>query len=241
MMKKIVISQPMFFPWIGMLEQIRLADVFIYYDDVQFSKGSFTNRVQIKAPQGIKWLTVPINVKLGENINQIQISSQDSWKVSHISLLNQAYARTSLSSEMHDMVNKVYQASFDNISDLAIASMEALYKYFSLGTGTHFAKSSELNIKGKGSQRVLDIVKFFDGDVYITGHGAKHYLDHHLFEDNKVRVEYMNYKKKTYSQLYDGFTPFVSALDLVANLGKEGRAIIDSKTLYWKNFLEQYG
>ena len=49
---KVVISQPMLFPWVGMLEQIMLADVFVHYADVQFSKGSFTNRVQIKDSTG---------------------------------------------------------------------------------------------------------------------------------------------------------------------------------------------
>ena len=47
-MTTVVISQPMFFPWVGMFEQIALADVYVHYDDVQFSKGSFTNRVQLK-------------------------------------------------------------------------------------------------------------------------------------------------------------------------------------------------
>ena len=42
---KVVITQPMLFPWVGLLEQIMLADVLVNYADVQFSKGSFTNRV----------------------------------------------------------------------------------------------------------------------------------------------------------------------------------------------------
>ena len=48
-MKTVVISQPMYFPWVGMLEQMALADVWVHLDDAQFSKGGFFNRVQIKA------------------------------------------------------------------------------------------------------------------------------------------------------------------------------------------------
>ena len=48
-MKKIVISQPMLFPWIGIFEQIKLSDVYVHYDDAQLPQGrSFINRVQIK-------------------------------------------------------------------------------------------------------------------------------------------------------------------------------------------------
>jgi phosphoribosyl-AMP cyclohydrolase len=240
-MKKIVISQPMFFPWIGMLEQIRLADVFVYYDDVQFSKGSFTNRVQIKTPQGIKWLTVPVNVRLGENINQVKLNGTDDWKKSHLSLLSQTYETADFISDMQELVGKVYARSFNNISELSVASMEALCEYFSIGMKTYFVKSSDLNIKGSSSGRVFDIVKHFGGDVYITGHGAKNYLDHDLFEKNDIRVEYIDYEKKSYQQLYGEFTPFVSALDLVANAGKQGKEVICSKSIYWKDFLEKYG
>src|SRR5271165_5531971 len=77
----VVISQPMFFPWVGMFEQIRLADVYIHYSDVQFSKGGFVNRVQIKTASGIKWLTVPLEgVSLGQKINQVRIDDRRAWR-----------------------------------------------------------------------------------------------------------------------------------------------------------------
>ena len=34
--------------------------LFVFYDDVQFVKGSLFNRVQIKTKDGIRWLTVPL-------------------------------------------------------------------------------------------------------------------------------------------------------------------------------------
>ena len=59
-MTTVVVSQPMLFPWVGLFEQIRLADVFVHYDDVAFSKGSFFNRVQIKTLEvGSKWFNGP--------------------------------------------------------------------------------------------------------------------------------------------------------------------------------------
>ena len=71
----------MLFPWIGMLEQIKLADIIVHYDDVQFSKGSFTNRVQIKTKDGFKWMTVLLEkVKLNQKIEEVQISKMDIWK-----------------------------------------------------------------------------------------------------------------------------------------------------------------
>ncbi len=85
---KVVISQPMYFPWVGMFEQIRLADVYVHYGDVQFSKGSFTNRVQIKTAQGIKWLTVPLkDVSIGQVIDEVRINASVDWRRQHMDIL----------------------------------------------------------------------------------------------------------------------------------------------------------
>jgi hypothetical protein len=76
-----------------------------------------------------------------------------------------------------------------------------------------------------------------EGKEYITGHGASQYLDHALFERERVLVSYMNYRKHPYPQLHGEFTPFVSVLDLIANQGQSGKDCICSGTRNWKDFV----
>ncbi len=234
----IVISQPMFFPWVGMFEQIKLADCYVHYPDVQFSKGSFVNRVQIKTSSGIKWLTVPLKgVSLGQTIGEVEINNDKDWRASHLGLLSQAYSAAPYCKEMLDLVHHVYAQEFSTITGLSIKTLEVVNDYYHLSENTTFCDSRELGIEGRSSQRVLDIVKVMEGDVYITGHGAKKYLDHDLFENNGVKVEYMEYKKTPYGQLHGEFTPYVSILDLIANLGPIGKNYIKSGTTYWRDCL----
>ncbi len=115
--------------------------------------------------------------------------------------------------------------------------MEACCSYFGLDKGRRFVDVRQLAIGGSSSQRVLDIVKVLGGRGYITGLGARNYLNHQLFEDAGVRVEYMDYQKLPYEQLHGEFTPYVSILDLIANMGKEGIEVIRSGTIYWKEYL----
>ncbi|MFM6344350.1 MAG: WbqC family protein, partial [Dolichospermum sp.] len=42
--------------------------------------------------------------------------------------------------------------------------------------------SSEMHIPGEKWERVLAIVKNLGGNVYLTGHGARFYLNHEEFE-----------------------------------------------------------
>ena len=232
----IVISQPMFFPWVGIFEQIRLADCYVHYPDVQFSKGSFVNRVQIKTATGIKWLTVPLkNLSLGQTIAEVEINDDRDWRASHLDMLRQSYSNAPYKAEMLEIVRCVYAEKFTTIAELSIKTLEVVNDYYDLTENTIFRDSRELKIDGFSSQRVLDIVKAMAGDVYVSGHGAKKYLDHGLFERSGVRVEYMEYEKKPYSQLHGDFTPYVSILDLIANVGSTGKGYMNSGTTYWRD------
>lgn len=233
---RIVISQPMYFPWVGLLEQIRLADLFIHYDDVQYARGFF-NRVQIKRENGVSWLTVPLrDLHQGQLINEVSIDERVDWRTRHRELLKHAYSATPYIDEMLNIVDKVFSEKVNSLGDLSRASVSCLSDYFGLMNGRRFICSSDLEIGGKGSERLRDICVRFHATTYITGHGALNYLNHEIFERCNIRVEYMNYKKMEYPQMHGAFTPFLTGLDLVANCGKEGVKFICSDAKYWKEF-----
>ena len=237
---KVVITQSMLFPWVGMLEQIKLADILIHYDDVTFSKGSFTNRVQIKTLDGLKWLTIPLsNFKIGQKINEVQIDQGNKWKKKHLSMLEQNFSKTPFKDDALDIVNDVYKKNFRYISDLSKASMMRLCEYFNIDKKLKIKDILDLRIDGSSSKRVLETVKKVGGKTYITGHGAMNYLDHSIFEKDGIKVKYMNYQKFKYPQKYGNFTPFVSGLDLVTNCGKEGFKYIASEAIDWKDFIKE--
>ena len=238
-MKTVVISQPMFFPWVGIFEQIRLCDTFVHYDDVQFSKGGFFNRVQIKTPHGINWLTVPLkDAKLGQNINKTLIDPSPTWRRKHLELLRQSYAKAPFKTEMLDLVHAVYGRDHRDLAQLSVDSLETVCRYFGLGQSREFHRSSSLDIPGESTERVLAIVKRFGGTSYVTGHGARNYFGHELAESMGIAVEYIDYRKTPYPQSHGDFSPFVSILDLIANVGPSGLQYIHSTTLPWRIFLQ---
>jgi hypothetical protein len=205
---------------------------------VQFSKGSFVNRVQIKTAQGIKWLTVPLaGHPLEQAIGEVRINNNRDWRSSHLGLLKQAYNKAPCSEEMLTLVESVYDTDCDTIGELSKLSLDAVCNYYSIDRERRFIDVEELGISGNSSQRVLDIVQHFQGDIYITGLGARKYLDHGIFEDAGIRVEYMNYRKMPYEQLHGEFTPYVSVLDLIANTGSKGVDYMCPRTIYWKDLL----
>jgi hypothetical protein len=236
--RKIVISQPMLFPWVGMLEQIRLCDCHVFYDDVQFSKGSFVNRVQVKLPEGIRWMTIPIQgLTLGQRINELRPDSSRNWRRQHLDMLSRSFVAAPFRNDALGLVEDVYDSEYGDVGSISRASLLSLLCYFGLTAGRDFLSVCELGINGSGSDRVLEIVKRLGGSTYISGHGAAHYLLHETFEKNGVAVEYMDYMCMPYPQSNGSFTPYVSSLDLVANRGRDGIEVIASNTKPWRDFL----
>jgi hypothetical protein len=228
----------MYFPWVGMLEQIHLCDTYVYYDDVQFTQGFF-NRVQIKTSEGVRWMTVPLQSrKLGQLINEVRIDNRKDWKTRHRQQLQQAYACAPFRQDMLALVDDVFARDHEYIGELTQASTDALVRYFpEIGLNKSFLVSSTLNIDGSSSQRVIDICAALRGKTYLTGHGARKYLAHEAFEQRGIDVSYIDYELDTYPQSHGDFTPYVTALDLIANVGRAGIAHIRGKARPWRDFL----
>jgi len=236
----IVITQPMLFPWRGLLEQIMLADVLVNYADVQFSKGSFTNRVQIKELTGSRWMTVPLEkFHLGARIDEVKPAVNVDWRAQHLRMLEQAYEAAPHVSDMLALVRSVYEADYAHMGALALASMRAVCRYLGIELDSKFVDAPELAVPGSNTGRVLAIVQKLQGTKYITGHGAKNYLAHAEFEQHGIAVEYMNYAMQPYPQLHGEFTPFVSSLDLIANHGPASKQYMRPQTLNWREFIHE--
>ena len=235
-MKTVVVSQPMFLPWIGIFEQVSIADLFVHYDDVQFPQGrSFSSRVQVKAEQGCRWLTVPVRRDGKQLIKNVRIDQSKDWKKSHLGVFHECYRRAEFADLAMALVESIYNCDCDYLSEFCILGIEKIANLLRLNC--KFKLSSSYNITSSSSQKLLEIVREERGDTYVTGHGAKNYLDHELFESCGIDIEYMDYVLKEYTQLHGNFTPYVSIIDLIANVGEKAGDYVVARTVNWKKFI----
>lgn len=229
----------MLFPWPGFFEQLMLADAYAYLDDTQFSKGSFTNRIQLKYAGDRRWMTIPLAGK-GTFQTIAELAATDgAWKASHRALLVQSLA----AAPYRDDALAVFDAAYarEGLCDLLIASIEEPARYLGIGAARTVVRTSALGVEGKSWQRVLDLVHHLQGTVYLTGHGAAHYLDHAAFEAAGVAVEYMRYSLTPWPQGDGPFSPYVSILDLIAWCGPQARAHLNPASIPWRTFVHAEG
>jgi hypothetical protein len=235
----VVISQSMYFPWCGLLDQVKMADVFVHYDDVQYARG-FYSRVQVKTEYGVKWLSVPLRDQhRGQSIDDCRIDHSVDWRRKHRDVLRQAYRKAPFVTEVLDVVDRVFAEEHQSLGALGRSSITALAAAFGL-PAPRYLHAADLGIAGSSSQRLRDITAALSGSVYLTGHGALNYLDHALFESSGIEVRYMDYGIGPWPQDHGDFTPFVTALDALAFLGPAAPTALHSTTLHWSDALERH-
>ena len=221
----VVVLQPGYLPWLGFFDQLRRADVFVYYDDVQYDKHGWRNRNRIKTQSGPSWLTVPVRHS-GQgwpSIRDVLIDQRTPWARKHVASVRQAYARAPFLDRYVPSLEALLQSPWERLVDLDIACVALMAEWF--GLRRRIERSSELGIGGDRSQRLLDICRHFGASTYLSGASARDYLDVPLFERHSIAVEWQQFTHPAYPQLHGEFVPFLSALDLLLNCGDESALI----------------
>lgn len=232
-MKTVVILQPQFFPWRGVFEQIRLADEFVYLDDVQFQRRAFNNRVQIKTAHGPQWLTVPVRQHdRSTAIRDVEIDYRTPWREKHLGALRANYARAPFFGDAAGILSDVYAETPRTIAEIGIAGTKRCAEYLRLLTP--MTLSSGTPVSATRSMRLVELLVQRDATAYVTGHGALDYLEEQLFAERGIEVRVMEYRRTPYPQLHGTFDPHVSILDTIANLGPDAAATLDSPALPWR-------
>ncbi|HXF86175.1 MAG TPA: WbqC family protein [Anaerolineales bacterium] len=219
----VVILQPSYIPWRGYFDQIRRADLFVFYDDIQYDKHGWRNRNQIKTHQGKIWLTIPVHAKgvtQGIPIKDIRIDWSKPWAKSHFKSLMVSYSKAPYFKRYLPLLEYMYQQRRDEfLADFTIETSILIARELGF-TSTRFMRSSELsNIEGQKTDRVINVLKQVGATHYICGPSASSYMEPEKFEQAGITFEYMRYNYPEYPQLYPPYDPYVSILDTLFMLG----------------------
>jgi hypothetical protein len=220
----VVILQPSYIPWRGYFDQISRADIFIFYDDVQYDKRGWRNRNLIKTSKGSQWLSIPVHsagAQQGIPIKDIRIDWSTPWSNQHWKALTYSYGKAPFFRHYTSFVEPFYHRHDILLADFTIDLTIALAR--ELGNShTQFMRSSEIvGIDGQKTDRLVQILTKVGATHYISGPSARDYIEAEKFETAGITLEYMLYDYPEYPQLHPPFDPQVSILDLLFMAGPQ--------------------
>ena len=220
-MKKVAILQSNYIPWKGYFDMIAAVDEFILYDDMQYTRRDWRNRNQIKTPQGIQWLTVPVQVKgkYDQKIKDTLIDGSE-WAITHWKTLAQNYRRAPHFDEVATLLEPLYMESYSHISQLNRRFIQTICHY--LGIQTVISNSWDFTLLDGKTERLANLSMQAGGTEYISGLAAKDYIVEKVFSDMEIKLTWFDYAGyPEYPQLWGEFSHGVTILDLLFNCGKD--------------------
>jgi hypothetical protein len=199
-----------------------MVDEFIIYDCVQYSKNDWRNRNQIKTPEGLQWLTIPVSTPNGlkTRIDEV-LCSDPNWPKKHWNAIVCNYSRAKYFDQYKDGLSDLYGGiQTNNLSQINLRFLNYVCKVLSIKTRISSATSYELC--QDRNLRLVSLCKQLGASVYLSGPAAKSYIDADLFSEHQIKIEWMDYSGyPEYRQLFPPFEHAVSILDLILNEGQE--------------------
>jgi hypothetical protein len=220
------IVQSSYIPWKGYFSLIHLADHFILYDDVQYTRQDWRNRNRLRTPLGTQWISIPIVVK-GRRFQRVRDAevSDPRWTVRHWGTIRQCYRQAPHYSEIAPLLEGLYEACAKETQLSAVNGcfIRALTRMLAIETPLTW--SMEYPLEGR-TARLVGLCRQLGADEYLTGPAARAYLDESLFTQAGIRVIWMDYSGyPDYAQLHaPPCIHEVSVIDLLMNLGASGAA-----------------
>lgn len=222
--RTIVIEQPNYLPWIGYFDLMRQSDVWVWYDDVQYTKRDWRNRNRVGLDEAL-WLTVPVQTRgrFHQHISEVEIAYEQPWVRRHLETIRRCYARAPHFEQVWSILAPALEAQPRMLADLAIAINESIAAM--LGIAPRFARSSQL---GGGrftrQERLIEICGRFEATSYLSGPAARAYIDPRAFASAGLELRYICYDYPPYRRGAHPFVPNLSIVDALAWMGAEDTA-----------------
>lgn len=222
-MKTVAIIQSNYIPWVGYFDIINQADLFILYDDMQYTRRDWRNRNKLNTRQGTKWLSVPVQVKgrYHQKIKDTQISEGD-WAAKHWNQWEQHYQQADFFTEVSVIIEEAYSRAtpLTHLSKINHLFLRECCSCLGITTPLAWSMDYEVPEIEDPTKRLIAYCQAAGATHYLSGPAARDYMDVDAFRQQGVEVKFMNYEGyPEYSQIHGEFERYVSVIDLLFNVG----------------------
>jgi len=218
-MNRVAVIQSNYIPWKGYFDIIHDVDLFIFHDDLQYTKNDWRNRNRIKTPKGPTWLSIPVGTDEHRQICAVELRDP-AWARKHWEQIRRHYSAAPYFADYQDFLERTYLAtSWRTLSELNQHLIRTVSRDI-LGIPTQFADSREYALTKRKQDRVLELLLKTGTHVYVSGPSARDYIDEAYFRDNGIEVVWKSYGGyPEYPQFHPPFDHAVTILDLLFHTG----------------------
>lgn len=208
--------QPYFFPYLGYFQLIHAVDKFIFYDDVNFIKGGWINRNRLLINSQPNYFNAAIvGASSFKLINQINLDENNLWREKTLKTIKSSYGKAPQFSKVFPLLENIIRIETNSLSAFNMNSVEKIAGYLSLTANIEISSMKYDNKNLRGAERVLDICRKNEVEVYVNLIGGQNLYKKELFKQSKVELYFIQMQEVKYKQFGREFVPQLSIIDVL--------------------------
>ncbi len=212
---KIGIMQPYFMPYIGYWQLINAVDRFVILDDVKYIMRGYINRNSILLNSEPYRFTIPIE-KASQNklIKETKIKFTSEKRKDFLLTLYNAYGKAPYYESVISLIQDIINNYDTDLTAFIRYSIEKIAEYLNISTDILLSSEIDKNQMLKGENRIIEICKKLDADIYINPCGGRKLYDLKNFAKERIQLFFLDTKSECI--IYDqGRKDFVNNLSII--------------------------
>lgn len=212
---KLAIMQPYFLPYIGYYQLIHAVDMFLVYDNIQYTKKGWINRNRFLKNGGAAVFTLPLKKDASEgDVVQRELAT-DFDRKKLLNQLREAYRRAPFFNQVFPIVEVIIGNEEQNLFRYIHASIVTMCKHLEISTTIKISSDVAIDHDLKGQDKVLALCQAVGAEVYVNSSGGAGLYSHGDFRECGIELQFMRAKPFEYPQFGQPFQPWLSIIDVL--------------------------
>ncbi len=213
---RVAVMQPYFLPYAGYWQLMQSADVFVLYDDVQYSSGSWINRNRIRSASGWQWITVPVaRSPISTRIREVRLSRNHDAAWARVRRrVDAQYANEEWSERGVTILEGAHSEDHSLLMELVGASIRLTNTDLGIRTPVLRASTIDYDREAPREERLIDLCRACGATEYLSLSGGRALYSPDRFAASTIALRFHDL---THLQrvAHGAFDPALSIIDAI--------------------------
>lgn len=215
--------QPYFFPYAGYFQLVHATDLFVIYDNIEYTKKGWIsrNRISVNGEPS----TISLSLKKGpDHADIVERELANTWKSDRQKLLNrirEAYRKAPHFEQTFSLVEACVMQDETNLFGFIRHSILRLVAHLGLTTEIVTSSAVHADHSLRSQDRVLALCESLGAHTYVNPIGGMALYSSSEFAKRSVELRFVKSIPLEYAQFGSKFVPHLSIIDVLMLLPVE--------------------
>ncbi|MWC30898.1 WbqC family protein [Paenibacillus sp. MMS18-CY102] len=212
---KIAIMQPYFLPYIGYFQLLKAVDLFVVYDNIEYTKKGWINRNRFLQQGKDAYFTIPLQ-KDADHLHVVQRKVATGFNPDKLlNPIKNAYKKAPFFVEGYGVIQEAVKWEERNLFEFIHRSIGLAANRLRIDTPVVVSSSLPIDHSLRAQEKVLAICDHLRASIYYNPIGGMDLYSKEQFSRQGVALSFLRSRSIEYAQFCTPFVPWLSIVDVM--------------------------